>query len=174
MSRRFKDTFIGEGQGARSVMDYVIGDVMIPAFRDLVSDAITEAVNRMFYGDRNPPPQRRSSHTRPNIMSSTRPTTNYSRYSSQTSPSRTGRGQDRYEFDDIILPTINEVREVITALRNDIEEYEFVTVANLFEMVGTSFDYTDERWGWYDLSGAYPKRVSNGFLLVLPPVQPRG
>lgn len=173
MGRRFKETFLGEGQGIGGVLEYVIGDVMIPAFRDMVTEAFTEAVNRMFYGAREQP-HRRNDRGRPNVVSNVRPITNYSRYSSRDAVSRPPRPSNRYRVDDIILPKADDVRDVIAALRNDIDEYEFATVRDLLEMVGSPFAHSDERWGWYDLSGAYPKRINGGYLLVLPPVEPRG
>jgi hypothetical protein len=172
MGRRFKENFIGEGQTYMGGLVRLISEVIVPTINEFqgIISAI-ETVSRMVRGDLTAPQTRNTN--RPNVVNNLRPMTNYSRYSKDPSP-RAGRGYERYEYDEIILPSINDVRDVISRLRNDLEEYEFVSLRDLYEMIGSGFSHTDERWGWYDLNGAYPKHVSNGYLLVLPPVQPRG
>ena len=43
-----------------------------------------------------------------------------------------------------------------------------VTVADLYDLVGISSDYTDRKYGWTDLATAKPIRVRGGYLLDLP------
>lgn len=47
-------------------------------------------------------------------------------------------------------------------------KYETVSVADLYELLGLDFNYTDEKWGWVNLDDAGIRRVRNGYLLDLP------
>jgi hypothetical protein len=49
-----------------------------------------------------------------------------------------------------------------------IEKYETVSVADLYELLGVTSSYTDEKWGWVDLREATIRRVRDGYLLDLP------
>lgn len=173
MGRRFKETFLGsEEQSFMGNLEHLISDVVMPTiseFQGIIS--AIETVNRMMHGEGMP----RRTTGRPANNVRTMPV-NYGRYSQRDKPPPRGGGRryDRHEFDEIILPTFNEVREIIRAMENDIEEYEFVTLRDLYEMIGVSFSSADERWGWSSMDGAHPKRVSNGYLLVLPAIEPRG
>jgi hypothetical protein len=174
MGRRFKETFFGsDEQSFMGGLEHLISDVVLPTiseFQGIVS--AVETVNRMLHGEGIQP--RRTSAGRPNNNVRTMPV-NYGRYSQRDKPQqRVGRNYDRHNFDDIILPTFNEVREIIRAMEDDIEEYEFVTLRDLYEMIGVAFSNADERWGWSSVEGAHPKRVSSGYLLVLPAIEPRG
>lgn len=173
LGRRFKETFFGvEEQSFMGGLEHLISDVVMPTiseFQGIVS--AVETVNRMLHGEGIQP--RRSTPSRPTNNVRVMPT-NYGRFSQRETSSPRGRKYERHEFDDIILPTYNEVRDIIRAMENDIEEYTFVTLRDLYEMIGVEFSHPDERWGWSTMNGAYPKRVSNGYLLVLPPIEPRG
>ena len=41
-------------------------------------------------------------------------------------------------------------------------------MADLYDMVNITGDYTDTKWGWYDLRGAGVERIRSGYLLDLP------
>jgi hypothetical protein len=48
-------------------------------------------------------------------------------------------------------------------------QYEVVTVADLYELVGTEPTHVDTTWGWTNLKGAGVARVRGlGYLLDLP------
>ena len=106
--------------------------------------------------------------------------TAYHRYSSTKSPTREGsRGAPprrpepvRTAYDDIVLETRGEATEVLDTMYNIISQYDSVSVADLFDAVGISSEFTDEKWGWTDLHGADIRRVHEGYLLDLPRPQP--
>jgi len=61
-----------------------------------------------------------------------------------------------------------EAEEVIDRMFDLVSRYEVVTVADLYELVGVSGEYTDAKWGWTDLRGAAAMRIRDGYLLDLP------
>ena len=46
-----------------------------------------------------------------------------------------------------------------------------VSVADMYDAVGETSDFTDNKWGWSDLDGVTIQRVSNGFVLRMPRVE---
>ncbi len=177
LGKRFAETFVGGD--AKGVWNYVLFDVLIPAAKDMASDAVTQAVERMLFGE-NRSSSRRSASRRggkPNDYVS------YNRYSSPSNPpwhdrrdesSRnvSRRARASHDFDEIILATRAEAEEVIDRLFDLVSKYESASVADLYELVGVTGSYTDDKWGWTDIRGAGATRVRNGYLLDLPKPEP--
>ena len=60
LGRRFFETFVS-GDDAKGVFDYVIFDVVVPAVKDLASDAFSQLVDRFLFGESRSPHRRASS-----------------------------------------------------------------------------------------------------------------
>lgn len=174
LSKRFLETFVGGD--ARGVWSYVAFDILIPAAKDMIVDAGKEAIERSIYGD-STSSRRRSSkrslgdsplgHFAYNrISSSSRDRESHRDDPRNREVSRHGRAT--HNFDEIILPTRVECEHVIDRLFDLVNRYENATVADLYDLVGVTGNYTDEKWGWTDIRGAGVTRVRNGYLLDLP------
>jgi len=172
LGKKFKNMFIGGD--ARSVWSYIFGDVLIPAAKDMIADAGSQGLERMIFGET------RSRMRRPGTSGSHVP---YNRYSSSSSrppwrpdrePSReiSRRARVSHDFDEIVLPDRGEAEAVIDQLFEILSAYEMVSVSDLYEMVGITGQYTDEKWGWTDLRGAGVTRTRAGYLLDLPKPEP--
>lgn len=166
MGKRFSEVFmVGDGS---SVGRYVMLEVLLPAFRDMVADAVREGTEKLIFGDSRP--GRRP--TRPGGMAGY---TNYNK-PTRTSPSRDPRPQmsrqarSRHEFEEVLLDTRREADEVLERMGNFIEKYDVVTVAELLELVGETPAYTDDKWGWTrdEFATARVQYVRGGYLLDLP------
>lgn len=168
LGKRFAETFVGGD--AKGVWGYIAFDVLIPAFKDTFTDAVSQGVERLVFGEARSS-SRRTGH-RPG---------GYVNYQSRYAPGG-GRRDERvtlsrraranHDFDEIILATRVEAEEVIDRLFDVVSRYETATVADLYEMVGVTGNYTDDKWGWSDLRGASVQRVRNGYLLDLPRPEP--
>lgn len=176
LGKRFVETFIGGD--ARSVAGYVVLEVLVPAAKDMVADAFSQGVERMIYGEVRSA-SRRSGH-RPGggngyvsynriSQGNNRPRSGLDEFA-RREPSRRARGT--HDFDEIIIATRVEADEVITRLYDILEQYEVATVADLYELVGITPNYTDGKWGWASLSGAGVNRIREGYLLNLPKPEP--
>ena len=168
LGRRFLDTFFGGD--AKGVLGYVLMDVLVPAAKDMAADAVSQGIERMIFGEARSTSRRTGA--RPGGNNSY---VSYNRYSTgnpigrREEPrevSRKARGN--HDFDEIILATRVEAEEVIGRLFDLVSQYEMATVADLYELVGVSGNYTDEKWGWTDVRGAGVTRVRSGYLLDLP------
>ena len=82
------------------------------------------------------------------------------------------RGRYGYDYDDIILDTRKEAEEVLDRMDDLIDNYGVVSVADLYDLVGISGNYTDNKYGWTNLRNADVQRVRDGYLLKLPKALP--
>jgi hypothetical protein len=79
------------------------------------------------------------------------------------------RTRTNYGFDDVYLESRGEAEEVLTRMDELIDAYGFVTVADLYDLVGKTCNYTDNKYGWTNLRNAEAVRVRGGdYLLRLP------
>lgn len=174
LGKRLKELFISGD--SRSVWGFVAGDVLIPAAKDMITDAATQAVERMVFGEsrgfRN-----RSGGYRPSPSSHTP----YNRYSQgggapwRPEPPRdvSRRARASHDFDEIILESRGEAERVIDMLMEMVSQYSQATVGDLYDLVGISSAYTDNKYGWTNLQGAGVQHIRGGqFLLNLPKPEP--
>lgn len=158
---------------AETVGEYVVWDVLIPSAKDVLADMASSFMERMLFGESRPasrrPSQRggQTSYVSYNRMNSTPPRSPY-RQDPRVPTSAPGPSAAMQSFDDIVLPTRLEAEAVLTAMQTCINEYQAVTVADLYETVGLTGDYTASDWGWTDLSNVGISRVRNGYVLNLP------
>lgn len=163
LGRKFSETFVNDD--AQSVWIFVLNDVVVPAAKDLVADAVSQGIERMLFGE-----------TRGRSRGATvagAAYTSYNRISSQAKAASQRRdispkARANHDFDEIILDTRAEAQEVLDSLFTLISEYDVATVADMYEMVGQTGTFTDEKWGWVDMRGASVTRIKGGYLLNLP------
>lgn len=174
LGRRFKDIFFG-GE-FRNAGQYILGDVLLPAFRNLLVDATTEGVRRMVYGDstqsrrRPPDPRGRVSYNSPVRRYSTydqyemRPPDQPPRMSSLQQPTKSSN--------ELIFRTKEDAEAVLERVYDILDQYDCVSVADLHELVGLPSAHTDHKWGWTHLDKAGIRQTRDGFLLELPNPEP--
>ena len=168
LRKQFKETFVAGD--ARTAIQYVIFDVLLPAAKDMVVEAGSQGIEKLIFGD-----SRRRGATRP--PSGPTGHISYNRYSTgsrHTGPERaiSRQARTRHNFDEIVLDERHEAEEVIDRLFELVDRYESASVADLYELVGLAAVHTDNKWGWIDLTGAGVTRVRGGYLLDLPEPEP--
>lgn len=170
LGKRLRSMFFAEVEDDKTLPEYLIGEIMVPALKDLFVDTFNEAVNRKFYGGNS---NRSSRRPKPTIFGTTTNHVPYNRMgpSNRPTPSRRSR-VGGYDFETIILETRADAVAVINQLRGTIEKYEFATVRELYESIGESFTSVEEKWGWSDLSNAMVRHTAGGYLLELPQPEP--
>lgn len=173
LTTRFREMFLGDD--TKGVFEYVLGDVLVPALKDMITDSVSQGMERLIFG--NARPNNRRGGSRPGAFGNNSGPVNYNRYAgsnreSSQSGTMSRRARASHDFDDIILATRGEAEQVIDQLTSILEKYEIVSVRDLYETVGVEFHHTDEKWGWTNLREARVTRVSNGYLLDLPKTEP--
>lgn len=160
LGQRIVEAFAGEEVG--DVKGYIFQDVLIPAMKDMISDAVSGGIDMILFGE-----------TRRRTSKKSGSYTSYGSYyrKDEKRNDRSERGSRRTRsgsMGDIILETRQDAETVLYSLFDALEQYGAVRVADLTELLGETGPFTDNYWGWEDLSGADIKRVRDGYLLVLP------
>lgn len=172
LGKRMKEAFAGED--SRSVGDYVIFDVLIPAAKDTLVDAVTQGFERLVFGEARSVSRRAVASRSPQQ----RGYVSYNRISGSSAPkdefrpaiSRSARVN--HDFDEVVIPSRAEAEEVLDRLSDVINKYDTATVADFYDLVGITGEYTDNKWGWTSLQGARVSRVRSGYIVELPKAEP--
>lgn len=163
---KFADVFVSED--ASNVKSYVVMDILIPAIKKLISDIVTDGIDMILYGSTGHSGKKRSGSGNANYVS-------YRSYSDRRDDRRrdTPSVRSRYAMDDIILPNKGEAEEVLDRMDELMGEYGMVTVADLYDLVGVSCDFTANNYGWTSLREARAERLRTGeYVLNLPKAFP--
>ena len=104
-------------------------------------------------------------------------TVSYNRdYSSASRSGRTNRRnseRDPYDFDDIIFDSRGEAEDVLDHMEEIMASYNgIVTVADFYSLAGVTGTWTDNNYGWTNLSRATVRRTRDGYIINLPKVLP--
>ena len=161
---KLKDTFISED--VSNVKSYIVMDVLIPAAKKAISDIVRDGIDMILYGDTR---GRRGGSSSGASYVSYRSYSDRDRRDDRRESSRTRVG---YDYDDIILESRVEAEEVLQRMDELIETYGIVSVADLYDLVGKSCNYTDNKYGWTNIRNAEPVRVRDGYLLKMPKAGP--
>lgn len=167
-----KKTFLAAN--ADSVKEYIFYEVVVPAIKGAISEATSGGIDRLLYGSGT------STSNKPLMRSNSLGTkTNYSGISSSKSlapgrystdavvPNRSSR-----ELGEILLATRQEAEHVVRRLAELLDRYQTVSVADLFDLLNLSSQFTDDKWGWTSLEQTEIRRVRAGHQLILPDPQP--
>lgn len=169
--RRVQDAMTGDD--AQTVGTYILYEVAIPAFRDLIFDIIRNGAERSLYGEVRPSRGSGRGFGRNNAinygsMSRSRDDRDYRNERREVS----SRARRNHDFGEIIIPDRGEAEEVIDRLVDLIDRFGVATISDLYDLVGVTSDYSDEKWGWYNLASARAVRTRDGYLLDLPRTEP--
>lgn len=171
---RVKAVFFG-GE-FRDAASYVASEVVLPAFRRAIVDAVVSGTERVIWGDR---PRARS---RGFQDYQSRQTYNYNQPVNRGPlqepreraylPDQPGRMQRRLkETNDIIMANRQDAEAVLEKLMTVIAQYDVVSLADLYETVGLPSSHIDNKWGWTFLSDVEIRQVREGWLIDLPPAE---
>lgn len=141
-----------------AVKRYIIDDLLIPNIKNFAIDAFSTLLNgkaapRNPSGTFNYVPYNRSSST---LNQFGKPAGSYSQRA------------DRHDYNQIAFQTRGDAEGVLYAMMERIKQYQRVTIADMYELVGIDCEFTDYKWGWYDLSNAYAVHTRDGYVLSLP------
>lgn len=160
--QKFADVFISED--VTNVKSYILLDVLVPAIKKAISDIVTNGIDMILYGGSGG-----------NKKSSTASKVSYRNYYERENDRRdynSSRTKTGYNYDDIILDNRGEAEDVLSRMDELISTYGLVSVADLYDLVGVTGNYTDNKYGWTDIRSAQVVRVRDGYLIKLPKALP--
>jgi hypothetical protein len=155
---KIKNEFISED--AKNIKSYVFGEVLIPAIKKAISDIVTNGIDILLYGESRGNNSRRPTADRVSYRSY---------YDGYTSASRLAPSRNTsYSYDDIILSTRGEAQDVLDRMDELMETYGLVRVADLYDLVGITGNFTDNKYGWTNIRNAEIQRVRDGYMIKMP------
>ena len=170
LGRRISEMLTGDD--AQSVGEYILLDVFIPATKAMLADAASQGAERLLFGEVRRP---RSTGTtyRPGYTSYNKPAgapADRRGFPASAPRSReiSRRGRSNHTFEEVIIETRGEAEEVLDNLQAMMDQYDVVTVMDFYDLVGITGNFTDEKFGWFDLRQAEVRRVREGFIINLP------
>jgi len=168
--KEVKGEFIAED--VDSVGGYILHDILFPALRDLVSD-IGHGFIDAAMGGKSPRYRSRRRDRDDSYISYNRMYDDRDR--------RRRRDDDRYDrprrirdLDEIVFDYREDAEDCLEALISYLERYDEVPVSYLYDKLGWTIPgaFTDDDWGWTNLSSARIRPYRGGFRLELPRVKP--
>jgi len=173
--KKMAETFLEDD--TKSVGAYIFHDVLIPAAKAMISDMVGGGIEMLLFGEKR---RGGSSSIR---RDGGRSFTSYGSYYRQSADPRdrdkasSGReisktARARHDFGEVVLDTRGEAEDILSRLVDLTIDYGQATVADLYDLVGITGDFTDNRYGWTDLRSASVSRVRDGYLINLPRTQP--
>ena len=160
-ANKVADVFISED--ISNVKDYIIYDVLLPAAKKTISEIVSNGIDMILYGE-----TRSKSKSRGSKVS-------YSKYYEDRDDDYRRSSRRRvvgYDYEDVILESRREAEEVLNRMEDVSDTDGVVSVADLYDLVGISGNYTDNKYGWTNLRSAGVERTRDGYLIYLPKVKP--
>lgn len=158
--RKLTDIFISED--VVNVKSYILMDVLVPSIKKAIYDIVVNSLDMSLFGGRG------------NGKRSTADRVSYRDYGA--SSRRDDRGSNRtssgYSYDDIVLETRGEAEAVLSRMDELMDEYQIVRVADLYDLVGITGEYTDNNYGWTNIRNASVERVRDGYKIKMPRALP--
>lgn len=165
-----KSEFVAED--ADSVGGYILYDILFPALRDLISDIGHSFIDAAMGGGRRSYRSRDRRDRGGSYIS-------YNRMYDDRDDRRRRRDEDRYDrrrdrdLDNIIFDYREDAEDCLEAMISYLERYDEVPVSYLYDKLGWTIPgaWTDDDWGWTNLSSARIRPYRGGFRLELPRVK---
>lgn len=163
---KFASDFISEDAG--SVKDFVLYDILVPSAKRAISEMFKGAIDIFLYGKTGAnKPSGPASNISYNRMY--KPQVN-SYMNTNTVPHQ---NRSTYSYDNVVLSTRAEAELVLDSMFEILDQYGMVRVADLYELVGVTGSYTDNNYGWTNLSESHVARLNEGgYWIKLPRATP--
>lgn len=145
----------------KSVSDYLIFDVLIPAVKKTIQDMIDNGVEMILWGGTSRAPRQS------NIPGSR---VSYRNYYDQRNPVYTNKPRiGSYEYEEGIFNSRTDAEIVLYRMQEALDRYSVVRVADYLELSGRNSSFTDNNYGWTNLDNVQIRRSRDGgYYLELP------
>lgn len=152
---RFSDVFVSGD--VSKIKEYVIMDILVPGVKKGISEIIDYTKDTILYGE--------PGHSK---KPSKYPYRNcYERERDRRRPARRA-----YDYEDVVLDTRGEAEDVLYRMDEIVGTYGFVSIGDLYDLVGIDGNHTDNKYGWTNILSAKVVRVGDGYIIKLPRPMP--
>ena len=159
---RLTDIFMPEDIG--DVKSYIVTDVLIPSLKKAIHDIVTNGIEMWLYPGSGKPKGGSTSSKISYRSYYDKQDDRRDRLAPRTSPG--------LAYDDILLESRGEAETVLTRMDEIVSTYGVVSVADLYDLVDITGNYTDHNYGWTDITTASVVRVRDGYIIKLPRALP--
>lgn len=162
--QKLSETFFGDD--ARSVGDYILHDVLIPAMKSTLSDMVGGGIEMLLFGEKKSSSRSRLFRDRDRSYVPYNRLSRHDDLEDRRYMSRSARS--RHDFDDIILETRGEAEDVLSHMVDLIEDYGVASVGDYYDLLGIESNFTDNKYGWINVADGYIDRTRDGYCIRLP------
>ena len=143
-----------------TVKERIINDYAIPMLKNGIWSIFSSALSLMIFGEDKSRSQS-SNYVRGSSNS-------YDRYYSNPNRNQPVNQRVIPNWQNLISDSRADMEEILDQMREAIREYEQVSIGDLYDLAGMTCNFTDNKYGWKDLTGAYIKNVPGGYSIVFP------
>lgn len=151
-------------EDAESVKSYVLIDVILPAVKKAIYDTVVGGAEMFLFGEKG--------YNKKSSGASKISYTNYYDGGRKSTTASRIRSGNYYDFDDIFVESRGEAEDVLNRMDELLEIYKVVSVADFYDLLGVTCDYTDNKYGWTHLKNAEIIRTRDGYKFKMPKVSP--
>lgn len=163
-------------EGLPGIGSYVNDEIVKPAIKNIIVDAVTSGINMVMYGEKGG--QGRGGQNRYGSRQAYRPQTNYTNnyrnapIAEQATPDDRVVRPVKQGVEDFIILDRYDAAQVLTTLTENADMYNSVSVADYYDLIGVPSQYTDNNYGWTidDIVKANIIPVRGGYVIKFPPV----
>lgn len=161
-------------EGLPGIGSYVNDEIIKPAIKNIIFDAITSAASMAMFGDRRG--VSRGGHTPYNRGTQAhRPNTDYNRrYSgSNESEERKIARSPKYGVDEYLITDRIDASNILVTLTEAADMYDRVSIADYYDLIGVDARHTDHNYGWTidSITRATIVPVRGGYVIKFPPTE---
>lgn len=156
--RKLMNMFISED--AKDVKSYIVLDVLVPAIKKAILDIVTDGADMILYGGSHGGKRKSGNKV------------SYRSYYDDKKDDKDYRSKGRFDYDDLVFDSRSECEAVREQMVEIIDQYGFVTVADMYDMADLPAPYTSSKYGWTNIRTAETIRGRDGYVLKLPKAMP--
>lgn len=149
-----------------NVGDFVFDQVVMPAVRNLMYDIVSQGTHRVLFGTVRGRRGVVPGYAAP--VSNLKTAYNRVQAEAPAGSAMSREDQARHNFDELYLPSQADAMEVLENLISRVDRYGSASVADLYDYLGVTGGFTDQKYGWTNLSTADVRHTRRGWIFDLP------
>lgn len=165
--RKWTDIFFSEDTA--NVGNYIVMDVLVPSIKKAIYDIVVNSLDMSLFGGRGG-----SGGGRRTISDSKASFRDYNGVSRRDKEERSyGRSTRVDVYEDIVFESRADAKEVLEGMDECMEAYDFVRVADMYDLAGLTCEHTLNNYGWTDIRNAKIVPASGGYIIRMPRPLPK-
>lgn len=165
--RKWTDIFFSEDTA--NVGNYIVMDVLVPSIKKAIYDIVVNSLDMSLFGGRGG-----SGGGRRTISDSKASFRDYNSVSRRDRDERSySRSSRDHVYEDIVFESRADAKEVLEGMDECMEQYDFVRVADMYDLAGLTCEHTLNNYGWTDIRSAKIVPVGGGYIIRMPRALPK-